>query len=119
MVEDNASGGQADSQAAGREVAPKVKSNIRSGERVIPYDAQMELDQRELSAQAIIDAAEQEVSDEEINRELQEAANEEREIAINAQVFDPGDTDSDTQSGARTEGGEGSPDLELTGQTNA
>lgn len=97
-----------------QEAVEWIKDKIRSGERVIPYDAQMELDQKDLRAQDAIDAVAEELTHDEINTELQLAADEERENASNAQVFNAHDENGGIE---RSQGTEGRERLELQGQT--
>ncbi len=118
---------------AGSEVADMqdavewIKDRIRSGERIIPYDAQMELDQREIEAQALIDAVEEELSYDEINAQLQLATDAEREDATNARIFNAGNEESGAGSSAGTEAGKGTGTetdtqeqaFQLKGETNA
>lgn len=95
-----------------QDAAEWIKDKIRSGERVIPYDAQVELDQKEIEAQSAIDEIEEDLSYDEINRELQLAADEERENATNAAIFDAGNEDGVAERGTGAKAGEGRPTLE-------
>lgn len=99
-----------------QEAAEWIKDKIRSGERVLPYDAQMELDQKEIRAQDVIDAVAEDYSHDEINKLLQLAADEERENSNSAQVFNAHNEDGAAERGAGAEEREG---FSLQGQTPA
>lgn len=113
---DNPNGEVADMQ----EAAEWIKEKIASGEKVIPYEAQLELDQKAAQAEyegnptAYIADNYEDFSNEElereieaINAELRLAAYDEGENAQAARLFNAKDTTGGTDGGQGTEAGAG------------
>lgn len=86
-----------------QEAAEWIKEKIANGERVIPYDAAVELEQKGYEAQAAIDAVANLLSEDEINAQLQIAAEDQARGRRNAEVFNPANEDIGAESSAGTE----------------
>ena len=87
-----------------------LTDKIRSGERVLPYDVEQEVkankfaQEQELNAQSAADDLATELLEDEINEQLNQATNEEREATANARVFNADSEDSVAGSGEREAG---------------
>ena len=80
-----------------RDAVDYIKEKIANGERVLPYNAERELEKsfeaEQESAQEFIDGFEEDISYDEANKLFQEAANEQRSADREAEIIDTGNAD--------------------------
>lgn len=79
-----------------------LADRIRNGESVLPYAVEEELKALQYEGNAVADVAD-ELTEDEINGQLQQASNEERESATNARVFNTDSENGGARSSERTE----------------
>lgn len=82
-----------------------LADKIRAGEKVLPYEAQQEIEQNkfqdDLTAEEHVDLVASTLTEDKINEEFRIAANEEREASILATDFIPDNEDGITESSQR------------------
>jgi hypothetical protein len=79
-----------------------LADRIRNGESVLPYAVEEELRALQYEGNAVADVAD-ELTEDEINGQLQQASNEERESATDARIFDTDSENGGARSSERAE----------------